>query len=75
MLELIKLHKNLVDAENKLADAQMYSDWSSSIRGFKAAETKASNRLYKAMREYLGDNNTMQQRIDLMMQLSKKAEA
>ena len=75
MLELIKLHKKLVDAEYKLAEAQIYSDWSSSIRGFKAAETKASNRLYKAMRKYLGSNDTMQQRIDLMTELNKQAAA
>tara|TARA_R110001632_G_scaffold69773_2_gene162880 strand:+ start:989 stop:1216 length:228 start_codon:yes stop_codon:yes gene_type:complete len=75
MLELIKLNKKLVDAENKLADAQAYSCWSSSIRGFKAAETKASNRLFKSMRKYLGSNDTVQNRIDLMTELNKQAVA
>ena len=75
MTKLLNLYKKMEAAQAKFAEAHEYSDWSQSIRGYKSAETKASNQLYKAMRDYLGNDCTTQDLINLMTKLQLKAAA
>ena len=75
MDNLVMLWVKVIDAQEKYAEAKAYSDWANSIRAFKAAETKASNRYFKAVDEYLGGDHTMQDRINLTTQVSIKAAA
>jgi len=65
----------VLDAQGKLAEAQQYSDWANSIRAYKAAETKASKRYFKAVDEYLGEGHTAQDRINITTQVQLKAAA
>lgn len=75
MDDLVTLWGKLLDAQSKVAEAQTYSDWADSVRAFKAAETKASRRYFKAIDEYLGNDHTMQDRINLTTQVQLKAAA
>jgi hypothetical protein len=75
MDNLVILWGKVLDAQSKVAEAQTYSGWADSVRAFKAAETRASNRYFKAVDEYLGDDHTMQDRINLTTQVQLKAAA
>ena len=75
MDNLIVLWKKVLDAQSKLAEAQSYSDWAGSVRAFKAAETRASSRYFKAVKEYLGAGHTAQDRINLTRQVQSQAAA
>jgi|DEB0MinimDraft_6_1074348.scaffolds.fasta_scaffold11003_4 hypothetical protein len=75
MENLVILWGKVLDAQCKLATAQAYSDWADSVRAFKAAETRASKRYFKAVEEYLSDDHTMQDRINLTTQVQAMAAA
>ena len=51
---LMPLYMKVREAEDKENEAVLYSDWSRSIGAYKAAHTKASNRLYKEIDKHLG---------------------
>lgn len=75
MDNLVMLWVKVLDAQGKLAEAQEYSDWANSVRAYKAAETKASNRYFKAAEEYLGKDCTVQDKINLTAQVQLMAAA
>jgi hypothetical protein len=75
MDKLVMLWVKVLDAQGKLAEAQQYSDWDNSVRAYKAAETKASKRYFKAVDEYLGKDHTAQDRINITTQIQLKAAA
>lgn len=75
MENLVMLWNKVLNAQHKLSEAQSYSDWADSVRAFKAAETRASNRYSKAVREYLGEGHTAQDRINLTTQVHSLAAA
>jgi hypothetical protein len=75
MDKLVTLWCKVLDAQHKLAQAQACSGWADSVRAFKAAETKASSRYFKAVKEYLGDDHTAQDVINLTTQVRQKAAA
>ena len=72
MQDLMKHYKKSIEAEGRLSEQLQYSDWSESIRAYKAAETRAANRLGKAIREYLGDDHTLQAEISLRTELQNQ---
>lgn len=73
MFELVTLYKNLLAAQDKLAEAKQYSDWSKSIGGFKVAETKATQKLLEKCRIHLGDGYSQQDLINLLTKLQAAA--
>jgi hypothetical protein len=73
MTNLIKLYKKLLAAQEKLAEAQQYSDWSRSVGAYKAAETRANQKLLEGCRKHLGQNYTQQGLINLLTKLRDAA--
>lgn len=72
MQDLMKHYKKFIEAQDRLSEQLQYSDWSESIRAYKAAETRAANKLGKAIKEYLGDNYTQQAEISLHTELQNQ---
>ena len=73
MTKLIELYKKLLSAQEKLAEAQQYSDWSRSVGAYKAAETKANTKLLEECRKYLGHSYSQQDLINLLIKLQVAA--
>lgn len=73
MTKLVTLYKKLLAAQDKLAEAQQYSDWSKGVGGFKAAETKANQKLLEECRKHLGDGYSLQDLINLLTKLQAAA--
>jgi hypothetical protein len=73
MTNLMTLYKKLLAAQEKLAEAQQYSDWRRSVGAYKAAETKANQKLLEGCRKYLGQGYTQQDLINLLNKLQGAA--
>ena len=73
MTKLIELYKKLLDAEKKLAEAEQYSDWSKSISAYRAATTRASQKLTNECRKHLGHGYSQQDLINLLTKIRDAA--
>lgn len=73
MTKLIDLYNKLLTAQEKLAEAQQYSDWRRSVGAYKAAETKANQKLLEECRKHLGHDYSQQGLINLLTKLQGAA--